>query len=59
MDINTLRIGVTLASLALFVALMLHTFSRRRRDEFAQAEQLPFLGDEFHTKPHAQKGATP
>ena len=43
MDINDLRIGVTLVSLALFIALVAHTWSRRRRDEYADAERLPFV----------------
>ena len=47
MDINTLRISITLASMGLFVALMVHTYSKRRSSDFAQAEQLPFQGDEF------------
>ena len=47
MDINILRISITLASMALFAALMVHTYSKGRRSEFAQAERLPFLGDEF------------
>jgi cytochrome c oxidase cbb3-type subunit IV len=59
MDINTLRIAVTLASLALFVALMLHTFSRRRRDEFEQAEWLPFVGDEFPSAGPTHERAAP
>ena len=42
MDINDLRITVTLVSLALFLALMAHTFSRRRKAEFDEAAMLPF-----------------
>ncbi|MFM7507564.1 MAG: cbb3-type cytochrome oxidase subunit 3 [Rubrivivax sp.] len=42
MDVNTLRIAVTLASLALFVALMIHTWSRRRRADHDAAAMLPF-----------------
>ena len=46
MDINDLRITVTVASLALFVALMLHTWSRRRTADHEEAAQIPFLEDE-------------
>ena len=46
MDINDLRIAVTLISLLLFVLLMLHTWSRRRSSEYAQAALLPFEGEE-------------
>ncbi len=53
MDVNDLRIGVTLASLALFVALVLHTWSRRRRGEHEAAALLPFAEDEL---PPAGKG---
>ncbi len=42
MDVNTLRIAVMVASLALFVALMRHTWSRRRRAEHDAAAMLPF-----------------
>ncbi len=46
MDINDLRIGVTLVSLALFIALMVHTWSRRRQPEHEAAARLPFIGDD-------------
>ncbi len=42
MDVNTLRIAVTVVSLALFVVLMLHTWSRRRRADHDAAAMLPF-----------------
>ncbi len=45
MDVNTLRIAVTVASLALFVALMLHTWSRLRRNEHDAAAMLPFADE--------------
>ena len=46
MDINDLRIAVTLVSLVLFVALLVHTWSRRRSGDYAQAALLPFEGEE-------------
>jgi cytochrome c oxidase cbb3-type subunit 4 len=47
MDLNDLRIAVTLMSLVLFIALVLHTWSRRRVAEHDDAAQLPFIDDEM------------
>ena len=49
MDLNTLRIGVTLAAFALFGVLIAHSWSRRRLPEHAAAEMLPFVGEEAAT----------
>jgi len=46
MDINDLRIAVTVASLVLFLLLMAHTWSRRRSADHEAAARLPFLDDE-------------
>ena len=46
MDVNDLRIAVTVVSLVLFLVLVLRTWSRRRAGEYAQAALLPFEGDE-------------
>jgi cytochrome c oxidase cbb3-type subunit IV len=46
MDINDLRIAVTVASLVLFIALMVHTWSRRRSADHEAAALLPFLDEE-------------
>ena len=46
MNLNDVRIAVTLASLALFVALIVHTWSRRRSAEHEEAALLPFADDE-------------
>ena len=45
MDVNDLRITVTIVSLVLFLALMAHTFSRRRKADFDDAAMLPFRED--------------
>lgn len=45
MDINTLRTLVTLASFAVFVGIVGWAYSPRRRDDFSQAERLPFEQD--------------
>ncbi len=46
MDVNDLRITVTVISLLLFLVLMVHTYSRKRSSEHEQAAQLPFLGED-------------
>lgn len=46
MDINDLRIAVTVISLVLFLVLVVRTWSRRRASEYAQAALLPFEGEE-------------
>jgi hypothetical protein len=56
MDFNDLRIAVTLASLALFVALTLHTWSRRRSAEHEAAALLPFADDEGLTGARGDSG---
>ncbi len=45
MDINDMRIAVTVISLLLFIALVAHTWSRRRNAEYESAAQLPFIED--------------
>jgi len=56
MDINDLRVAVTLASLVLFLALMAHTWSRRRRADHDEAARLPFAEDDAPA--HANRGET-
>ncbi len=46
MDVNDLRVAVTLASLVLFLALVANTWSRRRQAEHASAALLPFIDEE-------------
>ena len=55
-DINTVRVGVTLFSLALFLALMVHSWSRSRQSEYAAAAMLPFVGEEPPAIPPASIG---
>ncbi len=45
MDVNTLRIVVTVAGLVLFLLLVAHTWSRRRSADHEAAAMLPFLDD--------------
>jgi len=42
MDVNTLRIAVTLVSLLLFVGIVAWTWSQQRREAFDEAARLPF-----------------
>lgn len=51
-DLNMLRSIVTLVSLALFVGLVVWTWSRRRKSSFDEAAQLPFMDDDAGTAPH-------
>ncbi|MEO5735433.1 MAG: CcoQ/FixQ family Cbb3-type cytochrome c oxidase assembly chaperone [Rubrivivax sp.] len=55
MDVNDLRIAVTLVSLLLFVALVWHTWSRRRKPEFEHAAMLPFSGDLLTETPREER----
>ena len=45
MDVNLLRIAVTLLSLAAFVGIVLWALSRRRREVFDEAARLPFVDE--------------
>jgi cbb3-type cytochrome oxidase subunit 3 len=46
MDLNDIRIAVTMVSLGLFLALIVHTWSARRRHEHEAAAALPFIDDD-------------
>jgi cytochrome c oxidase cbb3-type subunit 4 len=43
MDVNTLRVAVTVAGLVLFLLLVAHSYSRKRSTEHQEAAMLPFL----------------
>jgi cytochrome c oxidase cbb3-type subunit 4 len=45
-DINTLRIAVTVVSFVTFVAIVLWAYSSRARSGFDEAARLPFTEDE-------------
>lgn len=49
MDINTIRIWTTLLSFVLFIAIIRWTWSKRRKADFSEAEQLPFATEEGDT----------
>ena len=45
MDVNALRILVTLLSLVAFVGIVIWAWSRTNRGRFAEAAQLPFVDE--------------
>ena len=45
MDVNTLRIAVTVIGFVLFIVLLGHSWSRQRRHEHAAAAALALVGD--------------
>ena len=45
MDITTMRIVATLASLACFIGIWRRAFARRNQARFEEAAQLPFEQD--------------
>jgi cytochrome c oxidase cbb3-type subunit 4 len=45
MDTNTLRAMVTVVSFAVFIAILVWAWSRRREADFAEAANLPFEQD--------------
>ena len=45
MDVNVIRIAVTVSGLVLFIALVLHTWSRSRKAEHEAAAMLPLIGE--------------
>lgn len=51
MDINTLRIAVTIAGLVLFLALVRYCWSRRRAQEYHDAALLPFIDEPAGSAP--------
>lgn len=46
MDINDLRIFVTVAAFVTFVGIVLWAYSGKRKAAFDEAARLPFAGDE-------------
>jgi len=46
MDVNTLRVAVTLLSLVAFVGIVCWAWSRKNVAAFAEAAQLPLMEDD-------------
>ncbi len=47
MDINALRVVVTLLSFAIFVGIVVWAVSRRNAAAFSEAAELPFADEEI------------
>ena len=45
MDVNILRIAVTVLSFAAFIGILVFAWSRRNAAGFSEAAQLPFEGE--------------
>jgi len=45
-DINTLRVGATVACFLVFIGILAWTFSRRNHEGFQHAAQIPFDHDQ-------------
>jgi cytochrome c oxidase cbb3-type subunit 4 len=54
--VNDLRVAVTVVSLLLFIALVLHTWSRRRAADHEAAAALPFSGEDAAPAEPAVRG---
>ena len=55
MDVNSLRIAVTVLSFAVFIGIVVWALSRRNAAGFAEAAQLPFMDE----APRAERWAAP
>ena len=55
MDVNDLRSIVTVAGLVLFLALVAHTYTRRRKADHDEAAKLPFAGEPEANEPRGEK----
>jgi cbb3-type cytochrome oxidase subunit 3 len=55
-DVNTIRIAVTVSGLVLFIALVLHTWSRGRRADHEAAAMLPFSGEAVEAETPVRQG---
>jgi len=51
MDVNTLRIGATVACFAVFIGILAWTYARKNRAGFHQAAQIPFNDEAEDTRP--------
>jgi cytochrome c oxidase cbb3-type subunit IV len=47
MDIDDLRVVVTVVSFIVFVGIVVWAYSRKRKRDFDEAAQLPFRGEDF------------
>jgi len=61
MDINDLRVIVTVFALVAFLGIVFWAYSRKRKRDFEAAARLPFTGKDFgeDEKPNANTGEKP
>lgn len=55
MDVNDLRIGVTVLSFGIFIGIAVWAWSRKNAARFDEAAQLPFMDGE----PTGDRGSKP
>ena len=55
MDVNDLRIIVTLLSFAAFIGIVVWVWSRRNRARFDEAQMLPFIDEPSAAPPRDAK----
>ena len=51
MDINDVRIVITVVSLAIFIGIIFWAWSAKQRDSFSEAANLPFIDDDIPPQP--------
>lgn len=56
MDINDMRVILTVLMFASFVGIVLWAYNGRRKQAFEEAARLPFTEDEPGEQPHARIG---
>jgi cytochrome c oxidase cbb3-type subunit IV len=56
MDINDMRVMVTVLSFVLFIVLAVHTWSRRRSPEHEAAARLPFADEDAGEPGQSEQG---
>ena len=59
MDVNDLRVAVTVAGLILFLALWVWTWSHKRKAAHDEAARLPFLDDDLAEHANQQDRRVP
>ncbi len=55
MDVNDLRSAVTVALFLLFLALVVYTWSRKRKSAYEEAANLPFAEEQGIAEPRGDK----
>ncbi len=55
MDVNDMRSAVTVALFLLFLALVVYTWSRKRKAEYDEAARLPFADEQDMIETRGEK----